>query len=380
MVSRGRILHSGAGRIRTAIAVCSFTALLAACEKEPVAEEPLLRPVRYTAIATSDNAELRTYSGTARAELEMDMSFRVGGTLTSRSVDVGSQVNRSDLLGALDSTDFQVRLDEARAGLARAEAEKRNADAAYQRTRDLYESQNASRTQLDSARAMSESAQAQYRAAAQQVEAARLQMSYTRLSAPQQCTVAQTFVAINQNVSAGQPIVQLNCGQCAEVVVSVPDTDIAKINEGMSVTARISALTDDQLPGVIHEVGVATGARGSTYPVTVALKEPCENVRSGMAVDVTFSFPSSGKVGDFVVPYVAVGEDRSGNFVFVLEPDEEGRLFANRRSVEVGNASANGIVVRSGLSAGELIATAGVRRLTSGQEVTLLGSAETTTR
>jgi hypothetical protein len=148
----------------------------------------------------------------------------------------------------------------------------------------------------------------------------------------------------------------------------------------MSVTAKISALAGGELPGVISEVGVATGARGSTYPVTVALQEPCENVRSGMAVDVTFRFPTSSEIGNFVVPYVAVGEDRGGNFVFVLEPDDDGRLFANRRSVEVANTSANGIVVRSGLSAGELIATAGVRRLTPGQEVTLLGSAETTTR
>lgn len=378
MVSIGGILHTRTRRYRPALILGLLLGVAAACEEGPVEEGSIVRPVRYARVVAQGETEQRTYSGAAKAELETDLSFRVGGTLIRRPVNVGGELRRGDLVAALDDTDFQVRLDEARAGLSRAEAERRNAEASYDRTRDLYENQNASRTQLDSARALAESAEAQFRAASQQVEAARLQLSYTRLTAPQQCTVAQTFVEVNQNVSPGQAVVRLNCGNCAEVVVSVPDTDIAKVREGMAVRARISAVSNVELPGVVHEVGVATSARGTTYPVTVALQEQCENVRSGMAVDVTFSFPTTGGEGNLVVPYVAVGEDRIGNFVFVLEPDDEGRLFANRRAVEVGTATSGGIVITEGLSAGELIATAGVRRLTSGQEVTLLGSADAT--
>ena len=80
--------------------------------------------------------------------------------------------------------------------------------------------------------------------------------------------------------------------------------------------------------------------------------------------------------GSLVVPFVAVGEDRNGNYVFVIEPDSAGTLHANRRAVEVAGATSDGIVIADGLQSGELIATAGVRRLTSGQEVTLLGSDE----
>lgn len=372
MVSRGRILHA---RTRTgirALIALALSASLAGCDEAPVEEESLVRPVRYTRVVVQGVSEARTYSGTTRAELETDLSFRVGGTLIRRPVSVGNDVNPGDLVAALDETDFRVRLDEARAGLARAEAERRNAESSYERTRDLYENQNASRTQLDAARAMAESAEAQYRAAAQQVEAARLQLSYAQLKAPQQCTVAQTFAEINQNVSPGQAVVRVNCGHCAEVVVSVPDTDIARVMPGMAVAASISAVAGEQLSGIVQEVGVATGARGTTYPVTIALQDQCENVRSGMAVDVTFDFPTSKADGRLVAPYVAVGEDRAGRFVFVLEPDSSGRMFATRRSVEVGPVTAEGILVIQGLDEGELIATAGVRRLKNGQEVTLL--------
>jgi RND family efflux transporter MFP subunit len=378
MVSGRGNLHSGPGNIRRALIILSLVAVVPGCERAPLEEPTIVRPVRYTQVVAQGASEARTYSGAARAELETDLSFRVGGTLTQRPADVGAEIDRGDLVAALDSTDFQVRLDEARAGLARAEAERRNAEANYDRTRDLYETQNASRTQLDSARAMAESAEAQHRAAAQQVEAARLQLSYARLTAPQACTVAETFVAVNQNVSPGQPVVRLNCGGCAEVVVSVSDTDISRVDRGMEVTAAVNALPESAIPGVVSEVGIATGARSTTYPVTIALTERCEEVRSGMAVDVRFEFPTAASGDNPVVPYVSVGEDRNGHYVFVIEPDESGALRANRRPVEVGGATHSGIVIVAGLEPGELIATAGVRRLTPGQEVTLLGNPETT--
>ena len=376
MVSTGRGLHCRTPARRSALILTVWLPLLGGCGEPAAPDDPVVRPVRYARVALQGPTMARTYSGTARAELETDLSFRVGGTLTQLPVNVGSQVEPGDLVGMLDNTDFRVRLDEARAGLARAEAEQRNADATYARTRDLYENQTASRDQLDTARALAESADAQFRAASQQVEAARLQLSYTRLTAPQRCTVAQTFVEVNQNVSPGQPVAQLNCGQCAEVLVSVSDADIARVTEGMEVAARISAVADGDVRGIVREVGIAAAARSTTYPVTIALQEKCESVRSGMAVDVTFDFPTATAGSSLVVPYVAVGEDRAGNFVFVLEPDEEGRLHARRRTVEVGSATADGIVILQGLGEGELIATAGVRRLTSGQKVTLLGEAD----
>lgn len=376
MVSGSRIVYPGPRR--AALIVALGASAISGCDEPPVDVETLVRPVRYAEVVAQGETEARTYSGTARAELETDLSFRVGGTLTRRPVNVGSEVGPGEVLAVLDDTDLRVRLDEARAGLARAEAELRNADSSYERTRDLYENQNASRTQLDSARALAESAQAQYRAASQQVEAARLQLSYSALKAPQECTVAEIFAEVNQNVSPGQAVMRLNCGHCAEVVVSVPDTDIARVTEGMAVRASINALPDLDLPGVVQEVGVTTGARSTTYAVTVALQQRCESVRSGMAVDVTFDFPTAGESSNLVVPYVAVGEDRDGNFVFVLESDAEGRLLAVRRPVEIGAASADGIVITQGLSAGELVATAGVRRLKSGQQVKLLGEAGST--
>ena len=373
MVSRTRSLFPGAGRYVPTLTVALCLGALLGCGQDPVTEEQVLRPVRYTRVEAAGGVQSRTYSGSVRAELEADLSFRVAGTLVSRPVNAGDSLVSGALVGELDPTDYEVKAQEAEAGLARAQAELTNAQANDERTRRLWENRNASRSQLDAARAAAESARAQVNAATQQLEAARLQLSYTLLTSPEQCAVAQVFVEQNQNVSAGQPIIRVNCGQCAEVVVSVPEVDIGRIVDGTTVAVTINALGGETLAGVVREVAVATGGTGTTYPVTVALQERCADVRSGMAADVEFSLQTAGPEGALFAPFVAVGEDRSGQrFVFILEPSGSDTFMAVRRSVTVGESTEDGFRIESGLSDGELIATAGVRRLVNGQEVVLL--------
>jgi hypothetical protein len=101
-----------------------------------------------------------------------------------------------------------------------------------------------------------------------------------------------------------------------------------------------------------------------------------------MAATVTFRFESGDGAERIVVPPVAVGEDRDGRFVFVLDrevrpsgvrPSGEGELaVARRRAVTVGDLTPEGIEIEDGLADGELLVTAGVRRIQDGQQVKLL--------
>lgn len=349
-------------------------ALLAACEATPPPQEPEVRPVRYSQVVAAGGVEAETFSGVVRAQLETDLSFKVSGTLIELPVALGDRLEPDALIGRLDPTDYRVRLEEAEAGLARAVAQERNAAASYERVRGLYENRNASRSDLDSARAAFESARAAVDAARQKLEAAELQLSYTRLRSPDACRVARLAAEVNQNVQAGQPIVRVNCGDCPEVVINVPEIYIERIANGMEASVSVAAVDLREVIGTVSEVGVATGPRGATYPVTVRLDDGCTSARSGMAAEARLMLPATGDRGELMVPTVAVGEDRQGRFVFVLEPADEGsgQYLARRRGVETGRPDPDGMVITSGLSAGELVVTAGVRRIADGQRVRLL--------
>jgi hypothetical protein len=64
-----------------------------------------------------------------------------------------------------------------------------------------------------------------------------------------------------------------------------------------------------------------------------------------------------------------VGEDESGHFVFLLEPEEGEVATAHKRRVTIGPLTTAGFEIVDGLTAGQRIATAGLQNLLDGQRV-----------
>lgn len=367
------------GRLRrSAFAVLLVAAALSGCEKPPDDVVEPIRPVRYATVTPAGAVAERIFSGVTKSPLDADLSFKVPGNVTAIEVVVGNRVAPGQPVAQLDPTDYKVQLREADAGLRRARAELRNAQANFDRTRELYENRNVSKSDLDNSRAAAESANALVEAAEQQLEGARLQLSYTELRSPQACTIAGRYVEPNQNVSAGQPIVRVNCGECSEVLIDVQASWIGQIRQQAQASVRIAALRDRDFNAVVSEVGVTAERGASAYPVTLTITDDCADIRSGMAAEVQLVISESIPDG-IIVPFIAVGEDHEGNYVFVLEPDDgepadNRRYIARRRAVTIDTTpSTAGVPVLDGVVEGELVATAGVRRLVDGQVVTLLG-------
>jgi len=137
-------------------------------------------------------------------------------------------------------------------------------------------------------------------------------------------------------VSAGQPVAMLTSGSRAEVEVTVP---------GMQ----------------------------TTFPVRVRLDDETAEIRPGMAAEVAFVFRTSTAETERVrAPTWSVGEDRDGNFVWVVEPTDDGLATVRRRRVTVGEVMGDHIEVRESLVAGDRVVTAGVSRITDGMTVRVL--------
>ncbi len=365
MMNRTRLFLSAGATILFSLS------LLVSCQKAEEVTEPVIRPVRYTRISSTGGTRLRTFSGTARAGMESKISFKVAGTLVSLPIKVGDVVRKGQIIAALDPKDNEIEKQEAEASLARAQAEARNAAANYDRVRQLYENQNASRNDLDAARASAESAEATVRSERTKLDQARLQLSYTRLLAPVTGSIASVDVEINENVQAGQTVALLHSGSSIEVEVAIPESLISEIRKGSLVTVIFDALPGKDFSGTVTEVGVGAVQFATTYPVTVRLTGRNSEVRSGMTAEVTFRFESSDQRKRFLVPPVALGEDREGRFLFVVEPADPGYGNVRRKEVTVGELTSGGVEVLSGLEDGDLVVTAGIGSLTDNAKVKL---------
>lgn len=356
----------------------TLVALLLACscgKKEKLTEE-IVRPVRYQPVFETGGTRVRSFSGISRAGMQSKLSFKVGGTIEELPVKIGDQVKAGQLIARIDAKDFRLQVEEADAALRAAQAEQRRAAADYDRTRGLYEAGHTSLTELDGARARSESAEANVRAAEKKLELARSKSGYTRLTAPVDGSIAAVNTEMMENVQPGQAIVSMTAGSEHEVEVSVPEVLIANIKEGSAVKVSFDALPGKIFGAVVTEVGVSSMGAGTTFPVTVLLDESHPDIRPGMAAEVAFSFETGAGRNRILVPPVAVGEDRQGRFVFVVEDVNAERGVARRRDVEVGELTSEGIEIRSGLAEGDLLVTAGVTKLVDGTTVKLLARSE----
>jgi RND family efflux transporter MFP subunit len=336
--------------------------------------DPMIRPVRSEQVFAQGGDRVRTFSGAAQAAVESPLSFRVGGTVQSLTVGVGQEVAEGQLIASLDAQDFRLRVQQADATLRQAQAQATNASANYSRVRLLYESNNASLSELDAARSMSESADAAVEAAENMLDLRRLELGYTRLRAPFSGSISSVYVEEGQNVGSGQQIVTETSAGRLEVLVSVPEVLIGQVEAGQAVTVTFDAVAGQALGGRVSEVGVAPAGLATTFPVTVRLDETTADVRAGMAAEVAFTFEATDERERFFVPSFAVGEDREGRFVFVIEPGEPGFGVVFRRPVEVGELTAGGLEILSGLTDGDLIVTAGVSKIIDSLVVRLPGS------
>ncbi len=359
-----KVRYSRTGGLSTAALVI---ALLVGCKEPPTIVEDEIRPVRFSIVEIGGAAMSRSFSGIAQPGSASRLSFRVSGNVQTVAVDLGDSVSAGDLLAELDSSDYELGVQEASAAASQARAEARNAEAQYQRVIALYENNTASRAELDGARAASESAAAATRSIRNRLQMARDQVQYCRLEAPVDGAVASIEVEVNENVQAGQIVVLLTSGTDTEpeVLVDIPETFIALIEQGSIVSVRFDAIEGRFFEATVTEVGVTRGQRSATFPVTVRLNQPDPDVRPGMAAEVTFSLGGEEEDGIWV-PAHAVAEDRDGRYVYLVDVSvPAGGEFGTieRRDVEVGDLDERGFEITLGLEGGEALVTAGVHRI-----------------
>lgn len=342
----------------------------AGCEEAVITEERL-RPIKSLTVQRGDlSTRTRTFTGTTQTAQEVDLSFRVQGTVTTVAVVVGARVGAGSLIATLDDETYRVEFEQAKADLAQARAARRSAEAEYQRVRQLYANDNASRTELDEALADAEASRADYEARAQALRRAELDLSYTRLTADADCSVATVDVDLNENVASGALVATLNCGSNWEVVIDVPESQIAAFEVGLDAIVKFTSIPGNEFSATVTEVGVASSGN-SSFPVTLLFNEVPLSMRANLAANVTLVLTDAGGGGDgIVVPPAAVSQDQSGTFVYRVTPSaESGVALLNRQSVEVGSLTEYGLEIVTGLEAGDVILLAGHANARDGMRV-----------
>lgn len=314
---------------------------------------------------------LLAFAGEVRAREETALSFRVGGKLVRRPVDVGDRVRAGEILAELDPGDLQLQVQAHQAQLEAAEAQLARARADHARVAALADDQLVSRSALDQQTATLRAAEGQVRAARAQRDLARRQTGYTALRAPRDGAISGRQAEVGQVVASGQPVFSLAVDGGREVAFALPETDIRAFRVGQPVVIEPWSAPGLRLTGRIREIAPAADPQARTYAARASLDgDAAQRVDLGQSARVLI--PHAGHAGAIRVPLTALQRGARGEpVVWVIDAVRAGKKTARARRVPVriGPFAADGVPILSGLKPSDWVVLAGGHLLHEGQPV-----------
>lgn len=351
------------------LAGLALTGLLVACGKKPEAEPPP-RPVRLMQLHAVGADHAVRYSGTVQARIESGLGFRVGGKLAERLVDVGATVKKGQVLARLDRADLALAAASSRAQLEAARTERDLAHSDLERFNDLYAKGFISAAEQQRRQATYDAAEARYQQARAGLNSQSNQFAYGELVADANGVVTSIDAEVGQVVSAGQPVVRVAQTAEKEVVIALPEDQVAEVRVGTPAEVQLWADTSRAIVGRVREIAPAADAATRTYTVRVSLPQPPADLRLGMTASVALTFDSASKA--LTVPLGALLQVNETNQVWIYDPASQTVKPVN---VTLGEPIGNRVAVKDGVKAGQYVVTAGVHLLKAGQKVRPLDDA-----
>ena len=168
-----------------------------------------------------------------------------------------SRANHDTAQAALGQS--KAHLEAVRASTSQAYSRIQEATARVEQTKDVD-------VVVAQARAKADGARAQVAFATATRDLAALDVAYTHILAPQDGVVSKRAVAVGQQVSAGQSIVQLVTATVPWITANFKETQVAKMHVGQPVDVTIDAFPGRVFHGELDSFAGAAGNKFSLLP------------------------------------------------------------------------------------------------------------------
>jgi len=334
------------------------------------AVEPQTFPVRFE------------YVGQTQGSKDVEVRARVTGIIEKRLYQEGSFVKAGQTLFTIDPRQYQAQVNAANADLARAQAQKAQADRELARLKPLAERKAIGQKEADDAASNADFATAAVKSAQAKLAELNLNLGYTKVIAPisglssraqkSEGSLATANDTLLTTISQIDPI---------WIVFNVSENEQLRLNRAMAdgqlelpkdnaydVTVQLSDGSAFPRRGRINFADTRVNPTTGTYEMRAEIPNGDGALKPGQFVRVILQ--GAKRVNVLAVPQVAVLDGPQGKFVYVAGKDKDGKDVAAPRPIVVGDwVGANGSnewVIESGLKAGDPVIVNGVARLMGG--------------
>lgn len=359
------------------VALCLAGLGLAACGQNNTYQAP---PPPQVTVAKPVEQKVTRYfeaTGNTAAINSANLVARVQGFLTEITYQDGAPVKKGAHLFTIEPEPYQLKLQQAQASEAAAQATVVQTQADFDRQQELVQRQAASKAAFDNSTANRDNAKARLLQAQADAKQAQINLDYTRVVAPFDGIVTARQVSVGELVGGGGTQVLATIVQLDPIHVNfnASERDVLRVRDILYKRHQRAA----DLLGTEIEVGLQTDAG---YPHKGKLDYIAPTVNQGTGtLAARAELPNAARLmlpGFFVrvrvpleeapamlVPAVALGADQGGRYVLVVNGDNT----VEQRKVEVGPTVGELAVIESGLKADDRVIVAGILRAIPGQKV-----------
>jgi len=367
-------------RIIAALA-CALAGLLAAGCSEQNASQQRPAPV-VTVMAVTPQAIPFSASFVAQTESsrQVDIVARVSGFLDKIAYPEGELVKEGQLLFQLDPKPFEAQLDAAKGELLAQQARHATAASNLKRIKPLAAQNAMSQADLDKAQGEFDASNAAVYSAQAKLKQAELNLGYTTIRSPVTGFSGRALQRQGAYINAVGDNAKLSYVAAVEpmwVNFSMSQNQLAQIRDlvqkGQLVAPKnldfqVELILSDGKPyayaGKINFADPTFSQDTGSFQVRAVLPNPKRELRPGMFV--TANVKGGTRPNAVIVPQLAVQQGSKGHVVYVVKEDGTAEV----RPVVVGDYSGEkGILIASGLQAGDRVVVDGALKVVPGQPV-----------
>jgi RND family efflux transporter MFP subunit len=304
------------------------------------------------------------------------VASRVSGSIDTINVLAGSAVTEGEVLVELNRELLSIRVRQARARIAEAEANVATGEARLQSARTTFDRIDALRdsvsfsqgrfddvtSELQVARAERAEAQARLESSKAQLAEATYQLERSEIRAPFSGVVLDVLTIPGAYIQAGTPVVTLLDTDAFEIEARIPARYVVNLAPGQQVGGALD--TGDPLELTLRAILPVEDATTRTRAVrfSAAGLDGLSNIAVGQSL--TVDVPAGPAREVISVPKDALVQARGGWTVFVAADGT-----AEPRNVQIGVPAGDRYEVISGLEPGDRVVVRGNERLRPGQAI-----------
>jgi RND family efflux transporter MFP subunit len=330
---------------------------------------PVKRQITRYLDATGNTAPIKS----------VDLVARVQGFLESINYKDGDFVKEGTVLFTIEPETYKLKLEQAQAAQAGAEASLKQAELDYKRQSDLVARQAVSQATLDTSTATRDNAQASLAQAQANTKIAEVNYGYTKVAAPFDGYMSAHLVSVGELVGASSPTQLASIVALDPIYVNfnVNEQDVLRIRaeaarRGVTVAqlrqlpVQVGLQTEQGYPheGKLDYIAPTINQSTGTLPVRGLVPNPDRTMLPGYFVRVRVPYDQSG--GALLVPDTSLGSDQGGRYLLVVN----GENVVELRHVQTGPLEDDGLrVIEGGLKPEDRVVVDGLLRAIPGQKV-----------